>query len=148
MKTKIEQVLDQHASSTPSKWREQAEYRQRNRKWLKRSQKIALTILARLDEMHIKQKELAEKMGVSAQYVNKVLKGNENLSLETIDKFENILGIELISVQNYSQKISTTHHRILSLSPIGATNNMKYLNTSLCEYSSYDKCYKTNPIAS
>lgn len=140
MKTKIEQILDANASPAPSKWRERAEYRQRNRKWLKRSQNIALTILERLDELQIKQKELAEKMGVSAQYVNKVLQGRENLSLETIDKFENVLGIELISVQAYCQKMTIPRYRSpISLSPIGPTNNMVVLSNKFCNYSKKDR---------
>lgn len=141
MKTQIEKFLDSKASSTPSKWRERAEFRRQNRKWLKRSQNIALAILERMDELHINQKELAEKMGVSAQYVNKVLKGNENLSLETIDKFENILGINLISVHNYIQKIPFTRPRVVSLSPFGTTNNMTTLNTNFCVYSNNETYY-------
>ena len=34
------------------------------------------------------QTELAHKMGCSQQYVSKILKGQENLSLETISKTE------------------------------------------------------------
>lgn len=34
------------------------------------------------------QKQLAEKMNCSRQYISKVLKGRENLSLETLAKIE------------------------------------------------------------
>ena len=44
------------------------------------------------------QRKLAEKMGVSPQYINKVVKGKENLTLETIAKIEDVLGITLIEV--------------------------------------------------
>ena len=37
--------LKQHQSETPSKWREEAEYRHANKSWLQRSQKIAVKIL-------------------------------------------------------------------------------------------------------
>lgn len=39
-----------------------------------------------MEEMNMSQKQLSELMGCSQQYVSKVLKGQENLSLETISK--------------------------------------------------------------
>ena len=42
------------------------------------------------------QASLAQKMECSQQYVSKVLKGKENLSLETISKIESALDIDLI----------------------------------------------------
>ena len=42
------------------------------------------------------QKQLAEKMNCSPQYISKVLRGRENLSLETLTKIENALEISLI----------------------------------------------------
>lgn len=42
------------------------------------------------------QKMLAEKMGCTQQYISKVLKEKKNMSLETICKIENVLGIEII----------------------------------------------------
>jgi transcriptional regulator with XRE-family HTH domain len=44
------------------------------------------------------QKELAERIGVSPQQVSKIVKGNENLTLETISKLEAALGVPLIEV--------------------------------------------------
>jgi transcriptional regulator with XRE-family HTH domain len=48
------------------------------------------------------QKQLAENMKVSAQQINKIVKGKENLTLETISKLENALGIVLIETISYS----------------------------------------------
>ena len=42
------------------------------------------------------QKSLAEKMGCSQQYVSLLLKGGENLTLETIAKIEEALGFRLL----------------------------------------------------
>lgn len=39
---------------------------------------------------------LAGKMNCIQQYISKVLKGQKNMSLETICKIENALGIEII----------------------------------------------------
>lgn len=43
---------------------------------------------------------LAEKMNCSQQYISNVLKGEKNLSLETICKIENALGIDIIKGLN------------------------------------------------
>lgn len=130
MKTTAKSILDSHASSTPSKWRERAEYRRNNRKWIKRSQQIALAILVRLSELDMSQKELAEEMEVSAQYISKVLKGAENLSLETISKFESVLDIELIVVKQQTTIKSSNIGWQFSWQQAGNTTSLEtsYLN--------------------
>ena len=45
------------------------------------------------------------RMDVSPQYVSKIVKGKENLSLETIWKIEEALGITLISVSRGVQYV-------------------------------------------
>ena len=81
-----------------SNWRKISETRRVNREWLKRSSQIAIAILKRLKETGMSQKKLAEEMGVSPQYINKIVKGHENLTLDTISKIESILNCELIEV--------------------------------------------------
>lgn len=98
----VQKILESHSSSTPSKWRENAEWRKTNRKWLKRSQQVAMTVLDCMDRTKMSQKELAQKMNVSPQYVSKLLKGCENLSLETISKLEEILNINILVIQNFN----------------------------------------------
>lgn len=77
---------------------ERAKVRKENREWLRMSQDIALSLHHYLRTKDLTQKELAEKMGVSAVYVGKLLKGGENLTLETICKIEKVIGIGLVSV--------------------------------------------------
>jgi ribosome-binding protein aMBF1 (putative translation factor) len=93
---KVIDYLKAHQSSTPSRWKEEADWRRANRDWLRYSQFIAVRMLSRMDELHMTQTALAEKMECSQQYVSKVLKGKENLSLETIAKIESALEIDLI----------------------------------------------------
>ncbi len=88
--------LKEHASTTPSKWREEAEYCRANKTWLRYSQHIALLMLDKMDMLGMNRKQLAEKMNCSPQYISKVLKGQENLSLETLSKIETALGISII----------------------------------------------------
>lgn len=92
----IQEKLREHAPETPSKWRQKAEWRQKNKSWLRYSQQIAIKMLEKMHELGLTQKALAERMGCSQQYVSKVLRGQENLSIETICKIENALEIELL----------------------------------------------------
>ncbi|GAA4511811.1 helix-turn-helix transcriptional regulator [Sphingobacterium thermophilum] len=85
-------------SQEETKTLERAKARLAKKSYTKISGQIAFEILERLDELQWKQKDLAEKMGVSPQQVNKWVKGNENFTLETLGKLSEVLGIELIQV--------------------------------------------------
>jgi len=85
-------------SETDNSVLEQIKWRRDNRLWIKRSQAIALMVLSILKERGMSQKELASKMGISPQQVNKWLKGNENFTFETISKIEEALQTELIFI--------------------------------------------------
>lgn len=83
-------------ATNKSNWLEEAKTRQSNKEWMKYSQKIAIKILQALRAKKMKQTELADIIGVSAQQVNKIVKGQENLTIETIYKLEQALAISLI----------------------------------------------------
>lgn len=53
-----------------------------------------------MSELGLTQQMLAEKMNCTQQYVSKILKGQKNMSLETICKIENALDIEVIKLLN------------------------------------------------
>ncbi len=93
----IQDRLREYSSATPSRWRVTAAERRKNRDWLRYSQYIAMRMLDRMEELGLTQKALAEKMDCSQQYVSKVLKGTENLSIETISKIENALGLQILA---------------------------------------------------
>lgn len=93
--------LKKYITKEPSDWMAQADYYEVNKDWLDKSAMIAIKILSTLRSQSITQKALAESIGVSPQYINKVVKGYENLSLETICKIERSLGIALIAVPTY-----------------------------------------------
>ena len=92
MGTSVERLRKYQAPS-PSKWREEAEWRRDNREWLRRSQVIAIKMLDRMDEMKWTQQQVAERLGCSQQYVSRMVKGSENLSLEMLSKIEDALGV-------------------------------------------------------
>ena len=95
-KEEILSKLNEHSSRTPSKWREKAEWRMANKSWLRYSQRIAMMMLDRMEALGLTQKSLAERMGCSQQYISRVLKGTENLSIETISKIESALELEIL----------------------------------------------------
>lgn len=99
MKTRDEQIkrLEELQSEMQSSWREEAEFRVTNRKWICESQRIATAMLIRMEAMGMKQSDLAKLMGVSQQYISKILRGKENLTLTTIVKIEEALNLTILS---------------------------------------------------
>lgn len=55
-----------------------------------------MKMLDKMEELHLSQTQLADKMGCSQQYISKVLRGQENLSIETIAKIESALSIQIL----------------------------------------------------
>lgn len=55
-----------------------------------------MMMLDKMEELGLTQKSVAERMGCSQQYVSRVLKGTENLSIETISKIERALDLEIL----------------------------------------------------
>jgi transcriptional regulator with XRE-family HTH domain len=103
----IKKKLVSSTKSGKSAWRQDAEIRIKNKKWLRYSSHIARRILAVISERRdLNQKILAEKIGVKPQYINKVVKGQENLSLETISKISDALDIELIQFPSYKYNMA------------------------------------------
>lgn len=82
-----------------------------NKEWLDRSANIAIKILSTLrhnrkeNRFPTTQKDLAEIMNITPQQVNKMVKGTENLTLETISRVEKALDIQLIDIHNEPKKI-------------------------------------------
>ena len=64
---------------------------QEEKSWFNHSQ-----MSARMKKLGMTQKILAEKMNCTQQYISKILKGHENLSLEVISKIENALDIHFL----------------------------------------------------
>ncbi len=92
----LQDKLSAHKSTIPTLWREKAVERQANKEWLRYSQRIAMMMLDKMEELGITQKAVADRMGCSQQYISRVLKGSENLSIETIFKIESALGLQIL----------------------------------------------------
>ena len=105
-------------------WLNEATFRAENKDWLDLSFRIALKILRHLRKNNISQKRAAEKMSCSPQYLNKVLKGKENLSLESICKIENALGISLIQVPSFHSEMELKYESSYSFISNYSKENM------------------------
>jgi len=55
----------------------------------------ATKIARRMDHLHISKSELAEKIGTSGPYITKVLRGDSNLTIESLVKFADAVEGEL-----------------------------------------------------
>ena len=94
--SKATEFLNNHQSATPSKWREAAEWRRENENWLKYSRIITMKTMQAMDKQSVTQSALAKRIGCSQQYVSNLLKGNANMTLETIARIETALDIDII----------------------------------------------------
>ena len=95
--TKNKEILKNLASKEITSSVEKNRARIKNRLMLKESRKIALAVLLKLDELGWNQKTLAEKMEVSPQQVSKIVKGKENLTLQTIVALQSILDLPILA---------------------------------------------------
>ncbi len=91
---------------------ENAKWSIENKYWLRKSRKVSIRVLMTLKAKKMSQKELAKQMGVSPQQINKIVKGGENLTLQTISKLEQVLDVALMEVpkkDNFVQTESARH---------------------------------------
>ena len=79
------------------------------RDMLEESFMIAVKISMKLDEIGWSQKELAEAMKVTPQQISKILRGNQNLTLETILKLQKVLDIPILASFSDSNKVTGEH---------------------------------------
>lgn len=112
--SKAIEYLTAHQSVTPSKWREEAQWRRNNNRWLEYARTITLMILKAMDEQSVTQAILAERMGCTQQNVSNLLKGSSNMTLETISRIEDALGIDIFQslsgrVSGYSVGLENSH---------------------------------------
>ena len=84
------------SSETPSNWREHAEWRRDNRKWLWVSGKIAVTLLMRFEE-GMTREEFCERSGIPMETLSLMVKGSYDFTLSEMHNIEKTLGIDILS---------------------------------------------------
>jgi transcriptional regulator with XRE-family HTH domain len=95
MKEKLKDI----SSGEKSDWVARAKEKLANAGARRNARKLALRVLALLEEKAMSQTELAKKMGVSRQQVGKIVKGKENFTFATVAKLEEALGVTLLSIE-------------------------------------------------
>lgn len=96
MKSKAIEFLEKHESATPSEFEKDAQYRIQNERWLRWSMSISLKIIDYMQLNGLTRADIAQRLGVSSQYVSRILAGNINHSLKSIAEMEDALGINLL----------------------------------------------------
>ena len=93
--------LSRYQSDEPSEWQvEEDRIRYAKSKgWLQYSRKIAIKVAVAMKQQGLTRQDVADRMGCSPQYISKLLKGEENLSLETICKLEDALNIAILQYE-------------------------------------------------
>ena len=97
MRQKTLQFLEAHQSDQPSTFTEDAKWRQENEVWLRWSRNVALSIVDYMQENGLSRSDIANKLGVSPQYVSRILSGNTNFSFKSIAEIESKLGISCMN---------------------------------------------------
>jgi plasmid maintenance system antidote protein VapI len=77
---------------------EKVVYRLQRKTFLKYSSNIAQRVMAAMEDRNdMNRKILAKTLSVSPQYISRITRGKENLTLDTIAKLSDALGVELIT---------------------------------------------------
>lgn len=90
--------LKKHESISPSHFEENAKWRKENEAWLEWSRNIALYLVEYMESNGLNRNGLAERLGVSPQYISKILSGKVNFSFKSIAELEQKLNIKLLDV--------------------------------------------------
>ena len=72
----------------------------KNKLWLCYYQHIAMMMLDQMEKLNINKEQLSKLLGCTQEYVSKILKGQENLTLETMAKIEQCLKIQIFNINS------------------------------------------------
>lgn len=131
MKSENLKAFEKLVSDDKSGWLDDANWNIENEAWLDKSAMIAIRILSEIRRQKpingMTQKILAESMNVTPQYISKVVKGQENLTLQTIASIERVLGIDLVQIPSFTavQQVESTD----SMLPIASRKEASDIKT-------------------
>lgn len=102
---KIEQLKGISKKDAPNaKWKEIARWNEQHADCLDDLVIIATHIRSVLKDKGLSQKELAAALEVSPQALTRIMKGRQNLSLQSIRRIEKVLNIRLISIHEQHEQ--------------------------------------------
>lgn len=112
-------------STFDNSWKEEFQFQSENEEAEDLYFEISLRIIERLEELGWKKSDLAEKLGVSNQYISKILKTIQNPSITTIIKIQNALKIKLIAIPNQQPKTQSKNQITVKFKSPGLMNYEK-----------------------
>jgi len=112
-------------STFDNSWKEEFQFQSENEEAEDLYFEISLRIIERLEELGWKKSDLAEKLGVSNQYISKILKTIQNPSITTIIKIQNALEIKLIGIPNQQPKTQSKNQITVKFKSPGLMNYPK-----------------------
>lgn len=90
-------------------WLTQAKFELEHEDELLECRRIVLKIVRYMKDNHLTQKELASRLNVTPQYINKLLHGQDlDLKISTVIRYGRLLGVKLIEVSTDKPKNDTT----------------------------------------
>lgn len=90
-------------------WISKAKFEIEHEEELLECRRIVLKIVRYMKDNHLTQKELASRLNVTPQYINKFLHGQDlDLKISTVVRYGRCLGIKLIEVPGEKPKHDTT----------------------------------------
>jgi len=80
---------------------ERLKERQKNQAWRTQAIKLGIRIIDQLKAKGMTQKELAEKLDKKPQWISRIVKGKENMTLATMVAIQEQLDMQLISLPQH-----------------------------------------------
>ena len=92
-------ILETDEATKQSRFVTSAMTRLENESWLRWSRQVAVSLMEYMETNGINRTELAVRLGVSPQYVSRLLSGRENLSLKSLANINERLGINVLQTK-------------------------------------------------
>lgn len=87
-------LISDNIPQDTTKWFEMCEYRLKNKKWLNQSQKIAITILQKLEDYDMSYDTFAKNIESDIDTVQEMVKGKYNFTIKEISLIETTFNID------------------------------------------------------
>ncbi|TWF35866.1 hypothetical protein FHW36_108222 [Chitinophaga polysaccharea] len=91
-------------------------FREANKDWLVKSGDIIMTVIAVMSKLKLTPADMAKRMNISEEEMYKILRGDENMTLQTIVRMEKVFGIDLIKVVKSSVAVKAVERKHFQLS--------------------------------
>lgn len=125
----FEERLTRIVSIEQITWLDDAKYRAEN-PWLRMAQAIAIQIAEVMDILNMTEEELSEKTNISLERIDSIMRGKEDMSLQTISKLEIALNTKLITMEYDFDNLETgelENKETIILDDAYSSNNRKYI---------------------